>query len=54
MERDILNTSRNGKKMTLFDYISPYDIFAKVIDTFYAGSRHNETIRYIRTKKIFN
>lgn len=40
--------------MTLFDYISPNDVFAKVIDEFYAGSRHNETMRYIRTKKIFN
>lgn len=39
--------------MTLFDYISPNDIFAKVIDQFYAGSRHNETIKYIKTKKIF-
>ena len=40
--------------MTLFDYVSPNDIFARVIDQFYAGSRHNETIKYIRTKKIFN
>ena len=40
--------------MTLFDYISPNDIFAEVLDKFYAGSRHNETMTMIRTKKIFN
>ena len=39
--------------MTLFDYICPNDIFEKVIDQFYAGSRHNETMRYIRANKIF-
>lgn len=33
--------------MTLFDYISPNDVFAQVLDRFYAGSRHNETLRYI-------
>ena len=43
-----------GACMTLFDYISPNDIFAEVLDKFYAGSRHNETMTMIRTKKIFN
>lgn len=43
-----------GACMTLFDYVSPNDVFAKVIDKFYAGSRHNETMRMIYTKKIFN
>lgn len=43
-----------GASMTLFDYISPNDIFAEVLDKFYTGSRHNETIRMIHTKKIFN
>ena len=40
--------------MTLFDYVCPNDIFAKVLDVFYAGSRHNETMHYIRTKSVFN
>ena len=39
--------------MTLFDYISPNDIFSDVLNKFYAGSRHNETMRMIHTKKIF-
>lgn len=40
--------------MTLFDYISPNDVFEKVLDKFYTGSRHNETLSMIRTKKIFS
>ncbi len=40
--------------MTLFDYICPNDIFAKVLDEFYNGSRHNQTIHYIRTKEVFS
>lgn len=43
-----------GACMTLFDYVSPNDVFSKVIDKFYAGSRHNETMSIIRTKKIFS
>lgn len=37
--------------MTLFDYVSPNDIFADVLKAFYSGSRHNMTLDYIRTKK---
>ena len=40
--------------MTLFDYVSPNDIFADVLKAFYSGSRHNMTLDYIRTKKIFS
>lgn len=43
-----------GACMTLFDYISPNDIFDKVLNKFYAGSRHNETLTIIHTKKNFN
>ena len=25
--------------MTLFDYLSPHDVFGKVLDTFYKGQR---------------
>ena len=43
-----------GACMTLFDHISPNDVFAKVIDKFYAGSRHPQTKTMINTKKIFS
>lgn len=43
-----------GACMTLFDHISPNDVFKQVIDKFYAGSLHPETVRIIRTKKVFN
>ena len=43
-----------GACMTLFDHISPNDIFAEVLNKFYTGSRHNETMTMIRTKKVFS
>ena len=33
--------------MTMFDYISPNDIFGKVLDVFYQGERGGKTIRVI-------
>lgn len=39
--------------MTLFDYISPNDIFEEVINKFYAGSRHFQVLQMIHTKTIF-
>lgn len=34
--------------MTLFDFISPNDIFAKVLDTFYNGNRCQLTLRELK------
>jgi uncharacterized protein (DUF1810 family) len=36
--------------MTMFDYISPNDIFGKVLDVFYQGERGGRTIRVISRK----
>lgn len=33
--------------LTLFDYISPNDIFGKAIDKMFAGSRHPQTLSQI-------
>lgn len=33
--------------MTLFDYISPNDIFAKVLDVYYNGERCNKTLKIL-------
>jgi uncharacterized protein (DUF1810 family) len=33
--------------MTMFDYISPNDIFGKVLNVFYQGERGGKTIRVI-------
>lgn len=37
-----------GSSMTLFDYVSPDDIFAKVLDKFYTGSRDLKSLSFIR------
>lgn len=37
-----------GSSMTLFDYVSPDDIFAKVLDKFFSGSRDLKSISIIR------
>ena len=34
--------------MTMFDYISPNDIFAKVLDTFYGGVRGERTLKILQ------
>ena len=34
--------------MTLLDYISPNDIFAKVLEKYYSGSRDNKTLSLIK------
>ena len=36
--------------MTMFDYISPNDIFGEVLDVFYQGERGGKTIRVISRK----
>ena len=33
--------------LTLFDYLSPNDIFDSVLDIFYQGKRHKETLNII-------
>lgn len=38
-----------GSSMTLFDYVSPNDIFAKVLDKFFAGSRDLKSLSIIRS-----
>ncbi|MDE6768488.1 MAG: DUF1810 domain-containing protein, partial [Muribaculaceae bacterium] len=34
--------------MTLFDYVSPNDIFAKVLEKYYFGERDNKTLSIIK------
>lgn len=36
--------------MTMFDYLSPNDVFAKVLDAFYDGVRGGRTIRELQQK----
>lgn len=31
--------------MTMFDYLSPNDVFAKVLDVFYQGKRGGRTLK---------
>ena len=33
--------------MTLFDYLSPNDIFGRVLDVFYNGNKHDKTLNII-------
>ncbi len=37
--------------MTMFDYLSPNDIYGKVLDTFYAGVRGGRTLRELGAKR---
>lgn len=37
-----------GSSMTLFDYVSPNDIFKKVIDKYFSGYRDPKTLSIIR------
>ena len=37
--------------MTLFDYLSPNDIFGEVLDVFYNGDRGGKTLRVIDQQK---
>ncbi len=38
-----------GSSMTLFDYVSPDDIFARVLNKYFAGSRDTNSLSKIRT-----
>ena len=40
-----------GSSMTLFDYVSPDDVFFKVLDKYFAGSRDLRSISIIRQIK---
>jgi uncharacterized protein (DUF1810 family) len=37
-----------GSSMTLFDYVSPNDVFARVLDKFYSGSRDLKSLSMLR------
>ena len=41
-----------GSSMTLFDYVSPHDVFAKVLDKYFAGSRDLRSLSIIKTLQI--
>ena len=41
-----------GSSMTLFDYVSPGDVFEKVLDKYFAGSRDLKSLAIIRKKGI--
>ena len=43
-----IDTMKVRSSMTMFDYISPDDIFGEVLDTFYQGERCNLTLRVMR------
>ena len=40
--------------MTLFDIVSPYDIFEEVLDKFYDGERCKATLNIVREEKDIN
>lgn len=41
-----------GSSMTLFDHVSPNDIFAKVLDKFFSGSRDLKSLSIIRNINV--
>lgn len=48
--KDIFGDLDAGKVrscMTMFDYISPNDVFGQVLDTFYGGKRGGRTLRVL-------
>lgn len=45
-----IDTMKLRSCMTMFDYISPNDIFGEVLDVFYQGERGGRTIRVISRK----
>ena len=45
-----LEAMKTRSCMTLFDYLSPNDVFGKVLDTFYKGKRCEKTLKIIKLK----
>ena len=48
--KDILGELDAGKVrscMTMFDYLSPNDVFGQVLDTFYGGKRGGRTLKVL-------
>lgn len=43
-----LDAKKTRSCMTLFDYLSPNDVFGKVLDTFYKGQRGGRTLKTIQ------
>ncbi len=42
-----LDAMKLQASMTLFDYMSPNDIFGQVLDVFYNGNKHDKTLNII-------
>jgi uncharacterized protein (DUF1810 family) len=42
-----IDVKKFKSSMTLFDAVSPNDIFAKALETFYGGERDNKTLEMI-------
>ena len=39
--------------MTMFDYLSPNDVFGQVLDTFYGGKRGGRTLKFFNSECLF-
>ena len=48
-----LDAKKTRSCMTLFDYLSPNDVFGKVLDTFYKGKRGGRTLRAIKLSDYY-
>lgn len=47
-----LDATKVRSCMTLFDLVSPSDIFEEVLDTFYDGKRCRRTLRIVQSEKV--
>ena len=50
--KDIFGDLDAGKVrscMTMFDYLSPNDVFGQVLDTFYGGKRGGRTLKVLNS-----
>ena len=43
-----IDSRKLKSSMTLFDFVSPNDIFARVLDKYFNGQRDNQTLNIIR------
>lgn len=46
-----IDSRKLKSSMTLFDLVSPNDIFARVLDKYFNGQRDNHTIRWLNRDK---
>lgn len=44
-----IDSRKLKSSMTLFDFVSPNDIFARVLDKYFNGQRDNRTIKILET-----